>query len=305
MVAATGAVGPGFIQGLYSPEKTTSIMGRLGSIESPAPALAAIAGAYLLEIGSWKLFLFHIGAASSAGRRDHSFTASVFSTFDAHRAKSERAPCDPENIEFVSYASSQAFSLGALLVFVFGAQAVLTAPLDREISDFVVLQIFGIAAFILAANSSAWLAMKFDTLRTIRTGTTIVPVAFLAILAYALAEGNSFSILVPMWVLVNFGFGIRGPIGFHRAIIAARGDPSRAAAIVVAAILGIATFGTIAVAPFILVGLLPLTITSSIFSTLALVSITPLRITEEYKGMTVIPSHRGLSAICRKVSHRD
>lgn len=182
-----------------------------------------------------------------------------------------------KNIEFVSYASSQALSLGALLVFVFGAPAVLTGPLDKEIKDFVMLQIVGIMAFILAANSSAWLATKFGTLRTIRIGTTIMPVAFLAILIYALAEGGSLYILVPMWVVVNFGFGIRGPIGFHRAITAARGDPSRAAAIVVAGILSIATLGTIAVAPYILVGLWPLTIASTIFSSLALLSLMPLR----------------------------
>lgn len=104
-----------------------------------------------------------------------------------------------------------------------------------------------------------------------------MPVAFLAILIYALAEGKNLYVLVPMWVVVNFGFGVRGPIGFHRAIIAARGDPSRAAAIVVAAILSVATFGTVVVAPYILVGLWPLTIASAIFSALAMVSLTPLR----------------------------
>jgi hypothetical protein len=104
-----------------------------------------------------------------------------------------------------------------------------------------------------------------------------MPLAFLAVLAYALADGSSLYVLVPMWMVVNFGFGIRGPIGFHRAITAARGDHSRAAAIVIAAILGIAAVGTTAVAPYISVGLWPLAIAGATISTFALLSLIPLR----------------------------
>nr|WP_295977215.1 MFS transporter [uncultured Agrobacterium sp.] len=275
--SAPAVFAPGFIQGLYPQDKAASAMGRLGSIESLAPALAPIAGAYLLEIGSWKLSFLILALLAALVGAAILWQQAYFPRPAQKQQSHSGYLAMLKNIEFVSYASSQALSLGALLVFVFGAPAVLTGPLDKEIRDFVILQIFGIVAFILAANSSAWLAMKFGTLRTIRAGTTIMPVAFLAILIYALAEGKSLYVLVPMWVVVNFGFGVRGPIGFHRAIIAARGDPSRAAAIVVAAILSVATFGTVVVAPYILVGLWPLTIASAIFSALAMVSLTPLR----------------------------
>jgi MFS family permease len=268
---------PGFIQGLYSQDRAASAMGRLGSIESLAPALAPIVGAYLLEIGSWKLsfvllavLTVLVGAATFSQRAYFPRQSQALQHHSGYLAILK-------NLGFVSYALSQALSLGALLVFVFGAPAVLTGPLGKGIEDFVVLQVFGIATFILAANSSAWLAVKFGTLRTIRTGTAIMPLAFLAVLAYALADGSSLYVLVPMWMVVNFGFGIRGPIGFHRAITAARGDHSRAAAIVIAAILGIAAVGTTAVAPYISVGLWPLAIAGATISTFALLSLIPLR----------------------------
>jgi len=268
---------PGFIHGLYSKDKAAAAMGRLGSVESLAPALAPIAGAYLLQLGGWKLsFLLLallsvlVGAATFALR--------------AGLPRQEKVPREHSsyltilrNSEFLCYASSQALSLGALLVFVFGAPAVLTGPLGKGIEHFVALQVCGIAAFIVAANSSAWLAVRFGTGRVIRIGTAIMPVAFLAILAYALAGGTSLYVIIPLSIIMNLGFGIRGPIGFHRAITTARGDHSRGAAIVVAAILGIAALGTTAVAPYISIGLWPLALAGAVLSALALAALAPLR----------------------------
>ncbi|MBB3308428.1 MFS family permease [Rhizobium sp. BK196] len=267
---------PGFIQGLYPHDKAAAAMGRLGSVESLAPALAPIAGAWLLEFGGWEISFVLLAALSAL------ITAAVFRQ-RAHFPRPRQMEDHHsylfilKNLEFLFYALSQALSLGALLVFVFGLPAVLTGPLDRGIEDFVILQVCGIAMFILAANSSARLAAKFGTLEIIRTGTAIMPCAFLAIFAYALTGSGSLYVLVPLWAMLNFGFGIRGPIGFHRAISAARGDHSRAAAIVIAAILGIAALGTTAVAPYISVGLWPLAIAGAVISALAMLSLVPLK----------------------------
>ncbi|MBW9055547.1 MFS transporter [Rhizobium mesosinicum] len=268
---------PGFIHGLYPHDKAAAAMGRLGSVESLAPALAPIAGAWLLEFGGWEISFVLLAALSAL------ISAAVFWQRASFPPPSQTVQDHHnyltilKNLEFLSYASSQALSLGALLVFVFGLPAVLTGPLDKGIEDFVILQVCGIAMFILAANSSAWLAKRFGTLRTIRAGTAIMPCAFLAILAYTLTGASSLYVLVPLWAILNFGFGIRGPIGFHRAISAARGDHSRAAAIVIAAILGVAALGTTAVAPYISVGLWPLAITGAVISGFALLSLVPLR----------------------------
>lgn len=267
---------PGFIHGLYRHDKAAAAMGRLGSVESLAPALAPIAGAWLLEFGGWEISFVLLAASAAL------IAAAVFwqrAAFPHPQQMEEHHSylAILKNGEFLLYAASQALSLGALLVFVFGLPAVLTGPLDRGIGDFVILQVCGITMFILAANSSAWLGVKFGTLRTIRIGTAIMPCAFLAIFAYALTGASSLFVLVPLWAALNFGFGIRGPIGFHRAISAARGDHSRAAAIVIAAILGIAALGTTAVAPYISVGLWPLAMAGAAISMLALLSLIPLK----------------------------
>jgi len=55
--------------------------------------------------------------------------------------------------------------------------------------------------------------------------------------------------------MLNVGLALRGPAGFHRAIVAAKGDDARGAAIVIVAILLITSLGTAAVAPFIAHGL--------------------------------------------------
>jgi MFS family permease len=178
---------------------------------------------------------------------------------------------------FLRYALSQAFSLGSILVFVFGAPAVLTGPLGKGIQYFVILQVFGIAMFIIGANLSSSLAKRFGTGRVIVTGTCVLTLAFLLIVVYAAAGGENITVLVALWIIVNLGFGTRGPVGFHQAIIASQGDHSRGAALVIASILGTAATGTAMTAPFIGMGLWPLALASAVIAFLGLLSLVVLR----------------------------
>src|SRR6185436_14420572 len=59
---------------------------------------------------------------------------------------------------FLRYALSQACALGGLLVFVFGALAVIVGAMAGSLADFVTMQIAGIAFFILGANLSGRVA---------------------------------------------------------------------------------------------------------------------------------------------------
>ena len=143
---------------------------------------------------------------------------------------------------------SQAFSLAAILVFVFGAPVIMTEVMGGNIGDFILLQVCGIANFILASNLSSKLAGRFGVERMIFIGTTGLFAGFALILAYVGFGGRSLGVIIPVWVITNAGFGIRGPIGFHQAIIASKGDHSRGAALVVASILGFTAAGTAAAA---------------------------------------------------------
>ncbi len=156
---------------------------------------------------------------------------------------------------YLRYALSQAFALGGLLTFVFGAPAVLIGPLGGTLADFIRLQVSGIAFFILAANVAGRLAPRFGAERLIVGGTAVAATAALAILAYALLGGRNPSALIPPWIVWNLGFGLHGPPGFLQAVIAARGDDAPGAALVVLATLLTAALGAAVTAPFVATGL--------------------------------------------------
>lgn len=268
---------PGFINGIYPQDRTAQMFARLYSIESLTPALAPIAGVYLLSLGGWTLSFTILGVAGIV-------VAAIFGLFGRSLPASRDEPAHHQsywtiltNRAFMRYALSQSFALGGLLIFVFGAPAVMTGPLGMTLTHFVILQVVGIAMFIAGANVSSRLAARFGTERVIITGTSVLALAFVLLLAYALAGGASLVVMVGLWIFVNLGFGVRGPIGFHQAILASAGDHSRAAALVISGILGTTAGGTAVVAPFITIGLWPLALGGTVITLLAVLVLVALR----------------------------
>lgn len=268
---------PGFINGMYPQNRTAQMFARLYSIESLTPALAPIAGVYLLSLGGWTLSFTILGIAGIV-------VAGIFGLFGRSLPVSRDTPAHHQsywtiltNRAFMRYAISQSFALGGLLIFVFGAPAVMTGPLGMTLTHFVILQVVGIAMFIAGANVSSRLAARFGTERVILTGTGVLALAFLLLLAYALAGGESLAVMVGLWIFVNLGFGTRGPIGFHQAILASAGDHSRAAALVISGILGTTAAGTAVVAPFITIGLWPLALGGAVITVLAVLVLVVLK----------------------------
>lgn len=281
---AQGALGagpavfaPGFIKGIFPEERAAAAIGRLGSIEALAPALAPIVGAYLLTLGGWEVSFFLLGGLGLVLTVVLTVFAGSFPTRAGAVERHQTYWTILASRRFLRYAVSQALSLGGLLVFVFGAPAVLTGPLGHSVRAFVVLQVVGIAAFIVGANLSSRLAQRFGTERIILVGTALLAAAFGLILVYALAGGTELAVVIGVWIFVNLGFGIRGPVGFHQAIVAAEGDHSRAAALVVAGILLTAAAGTALLAPFIQQGLWPLALGGTVATGLATLILIALR----------------------------
>jgi DHA1 family bicyclomycin/chloramphenicol resistance-like MFS transporter len=159
---------------------------------------------------------------------------------------------------FLRYALSQAFVLGGLLVFVFGAPAVLVRSFGGTLTDFVLMQVAGISAFTVAANVTGLLAAKYGAERLIALGTWLAVIGTLSLLAFALADGKSAFAMIVLFVPLNTGLGLRGPPGFYRAVLASRGDDARGSAIVIVATMAATAAGTAIVAPLIEYGLVPL-----------------------------------------------
>jgi MFS transporter, DHA1 family, multidrug resistance protein len=252
--AAPAVFAPAFIRALFAEGRALRMLGLLGSIESLVPALAPIAGAWLLARFGWRASFVAIGALALAlaallGALMTRLPRLALQVSGGSYAALLRDPV------YLRYALSQAFSLGGLLVFVFSAPAIVTGPMHGALSDFIWLQVAGIAFFILGANATGRLAECFGREALIAGGTALSALGAAAILAYALIGGANPTMLLPLSMVLNLGFGLRGPPGFLRAVEAAGGDDTRGAALVILAMLLTAAGGTALAAPFVASGL--------------------------------------------------
>lgn len=252
--AAAAVFAPGMIRGLFDERGAVQAIGILGSLESLVPALAPIAGAWLLAGFGWAssfevtaILAVLLAAAIWAGR-DFIPGGPTGQKRGSYRALLRDGV-------FLRYTLSQAFTLGGLLIFVFGAPAVFVRAMGGELSHFITLQVCGVTSFILATTSTGRLVGRFGTERMIWFGTALALIASLAILAYGLADGRDWRVVAALFVPMNLGLGLRGPPGFLRAIVAARGDDARGAALLFLAVMSVSTAGTALLAPFIMAGL--------------------------------------------------
>ncbi|KQU65647.1 MFS transporter [Aminobacter sp. DSM 101952] len=277
--SAAAVFAPGMIRALFGDHRAVSKLGLLGSIEALTPALAPVAGVWLLSLAGWTASFYVIAvlalvlaaAVAGLGRHLPALTTGKGAGGYAHLLR---------DATFLRYAVSHAFTLGALLVIVFAAPTVFVAALGAGLKDFIIMQVTGIVTFIIAANWTGRLAGRFGAERMIWFGTGLAALGGVAMLGYGLLGGANTLVITALFVPFNFGLGFRGPPGFHRAVVASQGDDARGAALVVVAILGTTAAGTAVVAPFITGGLLPLAIVAAalvLVALLLLAAIPPLK----------------------------
>jgi predicted MFS family arabinose efflux permease len=252
--SAAAVFAPGFIRALYDHDRAMRSIGLLSSIESLVPAFAPLLGIWLLDVAGWRSSFVILAALSLA-------LALLVAAMRGRLPRVEPAPSargytallrDPV---YLRYALSHAFTLGGLLTFVFGAPAVIVATMGGTLGDFAVMQVSGIAFFIVAANVAGRVSARVGAERTIFLGTLLSAAGGAGILLYGLAGGRDPLLLAALFVPMNLGLGLRGPPGFLLAIVAAQGDDARGAALLVLFILLTAAAGTAVAAPFITSGL--------------------------------------------------
>lgn len=260
--AAPAVIAPGVIRVLFDETGATKAIALIGSLESLAPAFAPILGAWLFTVGGWRapfiataLIAALLAAATLVARS--ALAISVPEEGGRSYAALLRSPV------FLRYALSQAFVLGGLLIFVFGAPVVIVSTLGGELRDFIIMQVVGVVCFVAFSNASGFLVQRFGAEALISAGSHLAAVSSLAILGYALAGGREPSIVTCLFAPMNIGLGLRGPPGFLRAIIAGEGDDNRAASLTILAIIGVAALGTALLAPFIETGLVALAAAAS------------------------------------------
>ena len=272
--AAPAVFAPGIIRLLFDDRSALRALGLMGSIESVVPALAPVAGTWLLHYTDWRASFFITAGLTFLLSIIWLFTPALptGSAVQQDKVSSSSYWVLLRSGPFLRYALSQAFTLGGLLIFVFGAPTVITIGMNGSLSDFVIMQVIGITLFIIASNTVHSLVERFGPEWTIWFGSGLAATGSVAILIYALVTPNREPAM--LWILfafVNLGLGIRGPPGFYQAIIASGDNDARGAALVILLVFATTSIGTALLAPFITLGLLPLAATAAAVSVSALV----------------------------------
>ena len=272
--AAPAVFAPGLIRLLFDDRRALRALGLMGSIESVVPALAPVAGTWLLHYTDWRASFFITAGLTFLLSIIWLFTPALptGSAVQQDKVSSSSYWVLLRSGPFLRYALSQAFTLGGLLIFVFGAPTVITIGMNGSLSDFVIMQVIGITLFIIASNTVHSLVERFGPEWTIWLGSGLAATGSVAILIYALVTPNREPAM--LWILfafVNLGLGVRGPPGFYQAIIASGDNDARGAALVILLVFATTSIGTALLAPFITLGLLPLAATAATVSVSALV----------------------------------
>jgi len=193
---------PGIVKAMFDEARAVRALGALGSLESLAPALAPVLGAWLLTLGGWRLSFELIGALALLLALGFALYRGLPTAARRPQGGYRALLVDPV---YLRYSLSHALTLGGLLIFVFGAPAVFVRALGADLFAFITMQVAGIATFIVAANLAGGLAARHGAERMIGLGTLICALSALAILGYALAGGASPWVVTALFVPMNTG----------------------------------------------------------------------------------------------------
>ena len=277
--SASAVYAPVMVKSLYDGRRAIAMIGRIGSIESMAPAIAPIIGALLLAVYGWQSSFYVVAVVAAA-------TGIAWLSRPALRQKFGRLTVVPygylsllRSPLFLRYALSQACTLGAVLVIVFSAPKVVTGSLGGSLADFIVMQVLGIVFFVVAANMTGVFMRWWGDERTIFIGSAMTALGCAAILLLSFVDQPKIPLLWFFFVFVNLGLGIRGPAGFYMALMAAGDNDSRGSALIIVLVMVIAAGGTGAIAPHIERGLMPLAIAAAVISSVSVLTLvlTPLK----------------------------
>lgn len=283
--SAPAVFAPGIIRSVFDERGALRAIGLMGSIESLTPAFAPVIGAWLLIVSDWKTS-FHLTSVLTLllavvwmllYRRVPELTS---------RNNKEGYQTLFRNREFMRQSLSHACTLGGLLIFVFGAPTVIIRSMGGELADFVIMQLIGISLFILSSNSTHWFVERFGREKIITFGSLLTAFGCLMILLFSHSGYSNPSVLWLLFIPVNLGLGLRGPPGFHNAVVAAGDNDARGAALLILAILSVTAIGTSIAAIFIQGGLAPLALTAfmvAVCSPLFLILFKPQDGTHELK----------------------
>jgi DHA1 family bicyclomycin/chloramphenicol resistance-like MFS transporter len=247
----------------------------ISMVEALVPAAGPVFGALLLTYISWRGTFWILAAAAlivlpivvritprELPGLDHSVPAGYGRVL--------------ANRRFLRIILSHALMGGALFMFVSSGPQLLKNVYGLDARAFALLQVVGVAGFIITASRSSRIAAKIGNARAVKLGAAahIAICAALALLAFT--GYASYPVLLVFWCSFCCFLAVRGPTAISDALDLPAAQMGRASAIMILALLSAAALGTQLIAP-LLDGpsVLPMAVGMLIFTVGSMALITP------------------------------
>lgn len=256
--AATVAV-PALIRRRFSETDSVGAMAVVATVESTIPALGPILGAAIVLYWDWRWSFYLIAALALALLP---VVSRIVKGAPPPVRDTRVAPASTvlSSWAFVRHALSYAAMFAALLMFVASAPHLVTLWLATDISKFALLQLCGVAAFMVGATAGTRLVYAYSIEKTMLTGCALQILAAALMLGYGLADTPSLAGLVGAWAAFCAGLGLRGPSLMSRTMSLALENPGKAAGLLMATSFGATALATMLVAPYLDGGLFPVAV---------------------------------------------
>lgn len=253
--AATVAV-PALLRKRSSEAGAIQSMALVGMAESVIPALGPVAGTLVITHGNWR-WTFWIVALLTFLLMP--LVTRILSSTAPSAQQTSASSYLPllRNARFMRLALGYALMFSALLMFVASAPQIVTTWLQLPVSGFAIMQVFGVAAFMLGAASSGRLAHRYPAYKLAKVGAWMQIVGGIFLIALAAVALRSLPFLIAGWVIFCIGLGARAPALMMQALTVTHELAGKASGLLMFLAFSLSSLATMLIAPWLEHGLLP------------------------------------------------
>lgn len=232
--AAEAVVGLAIIKDLYTEKEQVKALALLGMVIAIAPAAAPIVGGYLHVAFGWQSNFFVISAMALIALFAVARLLPESTTPDPHALKVPRIVSGYakllRNSDFLTHTAILGVALGLIFVFVTGGPFVLINMLGVPVDSFGYYQASIVGAFFLGSVLAARLADRWDAMRLLGLGVSIVLVGVSALSALILFGNITPIALTSTYMILTFGMGPLFAVAPSRALRSIKGQAGTASA---------------------------------------------------------------------------
>ena len=232
--AAEAVVGLAIIKDLYTEKEQVKALALLGMVIAIAPAAAPILGGYLHVAFGWQSNFFVISAMALSALIAVARLLPESSTPDPDALRLARIASGYakllHNSDFLTHTAILGVSLGLIFVFVTGAPFVLIDMLGVPPDSFGYYQASIVSAFFFGSVLAARQAGRWDAMRLLGLGVSIVLLGVAALSVLILFGELTPIALTSTYMILTFGMGPLFAVAPSRALRSIDGQAGTASA---------------------------------------------------------------------------